>query len=270
MFILHSIEYKRGDIMSEFAENEQMSLLDKLLLQLLEKIDELLVFKGAYMLSKILPSSRMTHDIDLSMLTQKEYEKIKPKLADIGEYFIQKDLADGYQVLELVQNKKSGGLRIKNKIGKNIIGVDISVQDLTYGVKKEDIKIAIVDSYCVERMLSDKLYVILSQKRYRRTKDLYDLYNITNFIDIDYALLKECICKRGYDEYLFDNIPFSEEDILKYINSWNKLRVRDVDTGMEKNKPDIGKVLCRLYDFIAPLKFNFDVEHWDSKLSNWV
>lgn len=57
---------------------------DELLLQLLDKVDELMVFKGGYMLSKMLPSSRMTRDIDLSVLNQEEYENMKPKRKSIG------------------------------------------------------------------------------------------------------------------------------------------------------------------------------------------
>lgn len=251
-------------------DNNQMQLLDELLLQLINKVDELLVFKGGYMLSKVLPASRMTHDIDLSILNQEEYENMKPKLKSIGEYFIQKGLADSYEIMDIIPQKKSGGIKLLSDNHKVVIGLDISVQNLSYGITKEDINIAVVDSYCIERMLSDKLYVILSNKRYRRTKDLYDLYNITQYMNIDYKLLKECIYQRGYDEYLFDNIPFSEEDVVKYVHSWNKLSIQDAKTGDVKKIPDLEEVLNRLYIFSAPFKFNYDRKYWSNKSFSWI
>lgn len=252
------------------CKNERMQLLDELLLQLLDKVDELLVFKGGYMLSKMLSDARMTHDIDLSISDQEEYENMKPKLQNIGEYFVQKGFVDHYEILDIIPKKKSGGIKLKNENGENVIGLDISIQDLSYGITKEDIHIALVDSYCIERMLSDKLYVILSNKRYRRTKDLYDLYIITEFIDINYDLLKDCIYQRGYSDYQFDNIPFSEEDMLKYIHSWESLEIHNPNTNEISDKPDLKLVLKRLYRFVAPFKYDYIKKYWSYNLRRWL
>lgn len=179
-------------------------------------------------------------------------------------------MIDHYEILDIIPQKKSGGIKFKSKSNESILGLDISVQNLSFGVTKRNINIAIVDSYCIERMLADKLYVILSNSRYKRTKDLYDLFNITDYIDIDFMLLKECIYQIGYEKYLFDNIPFSEEDVLKYVHAWKSLRIQDVNTGVQKKKPELEETLDRLYTFAFPLKLGIDMKYWSSKSLSWI
>lgn len=96
-------------------------------------------------------------------------------------------------------------------------------------------------------MLADKITAILSIKRFRRPKDIYDLYCISETFDFEPYKVHDYILKRtngvGAE---WDNFPFSEVAIRKYEHSYNKLSVKSIYKVKEQlTKPSFVAVLER-------------------------
>jgi hypothetical protein len=121
----------------------------------------------------------------------------------------------------------------------------------------------------VERMLSDKVHVVFSSKRFRRTKDLYDIYFLLENFDVDFKRFKELLYKRG-DIDLNEN-PFKEEVLIQYEHAWEKLVVKSVYSDTVLVKPTFKAVIERLGYFCFPIMSSFSREYkkWDMNLLKW-
>lgn len=116
-------------------------------------------------------------------------------------------------------------------------------------------------------MLSDKLIAILTRKRFRRTKDLYDFYAITQFFDVDLKKLYELITIRGGAEW--QNIPFNPTVIEQYQHAWDKLDLRAFGGSGAIAKPDFDVALDRFYEIALTLKdgnASYKWEHENERL----
>lgn len=106
----------------------------------------------------------------------------------------------------------------------------------------------------VERMLSDKISAIYSRKRFRRTKDIYDFYILTNNFDVNMSQLRQYIINRGLIDWNAD--PFREEVVTQYAKAYDKLNVV-TQNGVLIDKPELNKILLRLREFMN--NYNNDV-----------
>ena len=243
------------------AESSQ-DLLDYMVLVICRRLQTDKAFKGGYLLNQLLgEQSRMTHDIDFSISDEEGYEQVKSILKDIAEVFLEKGLIAEYKIKSTITPTSSGGVDFYDNQGAKILGVDVGLHSLAWGVTSYDFNLTSLDGFTVERMLSDKLLVILSRKRFRRTKDLYDFWVITNNFDFDYNKLRNFIEKRGTAEW--DNIPFSDTVVIKYANAWNKLDLINSVTGANLYKPSFDEVIERFDHIALPLKAGVEFIRWD-------
>lgn len=134
--------------------------------------------------------------------------------------------------------------------GDKILGIDVGWHDIYFGTTSTDIKITSVNAFTVERMLSDKVTAILSRKRFRRPKYIYDVYCLTNVFDYDSTLVTDFILKRTEGAGAeWRNYPFTEVVLREYEKAYNSLNVRAV-TKTYFDKPEFDKVMQR-FDLIC-------------------
>ena len=119
----------------------------------------------------------------------------------------------------------------------------------------------------VERMLADKLIAITTRKRFRRTKDLYDFYAITNFFDVDIKKLADFIEIRGGAEW--NNIPFNDTVLVQYKIAWDKLELVNAETGAKIDKPLFDVALGRYYAISLSIKSGDVLKKWRHDLSDF-
>lgn len=245
--------------------------LDYMVTVFLRCLDIPNAFKSGYMLTKLLGGhSRMTHDIDLSIQSQESYTSIKEVLEGIALKFIDVGLIDSYKVKDTISPTSSGGVTFYLG-GKIMLGIDIGLHDVMYGTQNYTLNVGEVTAFSVERMLSDKLLAILSRKRFRRTKDLYDFYIITDHFDIDYAGLIACIDNReNYDPLVWNNIPFSDTVLVEYQKAWNKLTVISSLNGNTIVKPEFYDCIDRFTKISIRVKNRCVATKWSADLKEWV
>lgn len=249
-----------NDSNREYTINE---MLDQMVLILSQDIECEKAFKGGYMLNQLLDNSRMTHDVDLSICNLEDFKEIEGVLDNIGNLFVESGYIDRYEIKNQMESRHTGGMDMYDKNNVKILGVDIGFHDLSYGVCNYDIKISNVPGFEIERMLADKFVAILSNKRNRRAKDLYDFFIITNAYDCDCQKLAEYIDRRGNAEW--DNIPFEDTALKLYKTSWEKVKLTNYRTGNTLNKPDFKVVIKRFNDIALPLKEKVCFDYWDHK-----
>jgi hypothetical protein len=102
-------------------------------------------------------------------------------------------------------------------------------------------------------MLADKLSAIYSRKRFRRTKDIYDFYILTNNFDVSMKLLRKYVELRGTIEW--DKDPFREDVLIQYSGVYDKLKVYSIN-GKYIEKPRFSDVIGRVQVIVN--EFNSD------------
>lgn len=240
-------------------------LLDYMVLVIARFAGCQLAFKGGYMLNQLLGGeSHQTSDVDFSVVDEKSYEGIKDILRRIAEFFVERGLISRYTLKGDIAPGRPGGIDFYGSDGTRILGVDVGMHNLSYRTTKYDISVGEVEGFSIERMLSDKILAILSRKRFRRTKDLYDFYVLVHHYDFSYETLLYCTENRdNYDNSVWDNIPFSEIVLEQYAIAWNKLRLVSYTEGSDLLKPEFGDVIA-LFNRIA-----FTVKGHSDKISSW-
>lgn len=230
-------------------DSPREDILDYIMIFLCERIDiKLSVFKGGYVLTKLMPDeARMTEDIDFSISEEHQYYDIIPVLEDLGNDLIRLGVVTGYEVKPTIGERSSGGIHMMTPGNIPDLKIDIGWHDLSWGVSSWSCVGFDCKRFEVERMLSDKISAVYSRKRFRRTKDIYDFYILTNNFDVSLPKLKEYIIKRGLIDWNAD--PFREEVVTQYAKAYDKLTVATCD-GRIITKPELDKILLRLRDFM--------------------
>ena len=255
-----------GDIAINVQE-----MLDYIVLTIIENLgQDNIAFKGGYVLNQLIPEvSRLTHDVDFSVDSTERYNKVKKVLGDIGDYFITNKLIASYKIKDTIEPTISGGADFYDLNGAKILGVDVGLHQLISGTKWYDVSIGKLHSFSVERILSDKIHAIFSPKRFRRTKDLYDVYYLLENFDVDYNMFKELLEKRGTID--LNKNPFQESVLKQYQHAWEKLQVVSMYQDLILDKPDFRFVIERLGNFCFPImnEFSRDYKIWNKKLLRW-
>ena len=243
--------------------NDSQGLLDYMVAVLCRRLQTPKAFKGGYLLNQLLQEqSRMTHDIDFSISDEEGYEQVKQILSEIGDTFIQNGIIDRYAVKPTITPTCSGGIDFYDTRGSKVLGVDVGLHSLSWGITSYNFEFAVTDGFCVERMLSDKIIAILSRKRFRRTKDLYDFWVLTNNFDFDYTELVSFIDKRGGAEW--QNIPFKDEVLIEYEKAWSKL-VLQTPSAKTLRKPEFAEVLQQFYYVALAIKAGEQHRYWSHR-----
>lgn len=220
--------------------------LDKMVLDLVREYGNKIVFKGGYMLSKLIPEhARQTYDVDFSIQNSELYKELMSSMNAIGKKFIADGIISKYEVEPEVRKGHSGGMKMYLQSGKKI-GIDVGWHDVTFGTTTATIDIAEVESFSPERMICDKVRAILSRKRFRRSKYIYDLYCITNSFDFDRDVVISYMEKSEETEPTeWSNYPFNEVVMREYAKAYNSLSLNSVVTGKPLPKPDFDLVMSR-------------------------
>ena len=152
---------------------------------------------------------------------------------------------DDYKLKETIQPRCSGGIDFY-KDGQKILGVDIGWHDISYGTTMMELDIGSIRTFEVERMLADKITAILSRKRFRRPKDIYDLYCISNCLSFDASKVAEYILNRtegvGAE---WGNFPFSDTVLKEYEKAYNSLTLTSIHKNRVLERPLFMKVYER-------------------------
>ena len=113
--------------------------------------------------------------------------------------------------------------------------------------------------------IPDKLSVLCSRKRFRRAKDLYDIYVQTLYFNIDYMKLQEALEKRETTWNLFP----SDDVVLEQLrHAYETLVISDTDS--ERVKPPFKEVMERISIFCDPMLYNYEKSTWDCKRGGWL
>lgn len=246
---------------------EPSSPMDYMVLELVKEFGDKLAFKGGYMLTKLIPdSARQTADIDFSIESSELYHSLINAMERIGDHFISINYISSYRIKPTIERRMSGGMDMFDTTGKKILGIDIGWHDLHFGTTTTKIDICELRAFEVERMLADKITAILSRKRFRRPKDLYDLYCITNCFNFDANKVNEYILLRtegaGAD---WQNFPFSEDIEREYRRAYNSLNVVSQRDNVQLEKPIFEDVFER-FQVIGRRLLNVDGYNlWNSE-----
>lgn len=237
--------YKEVQVESATEElNEENNYLDKMVQRLINVFGDNLAFKGGYMLTKLMSEyARQTTDIDIGIQTSEIYQDVLETMRSIGDEFISLGYIERYTLTNAIQQHMSGGMDMYDTTGRKVLGIDVSWHDLSYGLTTTTISVGNVTAFTVERMLSDKIRAVLSRKRFRRVKDIYDIFCLTNCFDFDANKIIEFLNKGNPPEW--NNFPFDESVIQEYEKAYNKLRLVSIVKRKELTKPSYSSVLSR-------------------------
>lgn len=230
---------KKNSITGLDVDASDMEILDYIMVQLCSCLDtKKIAFKGRYVLNKIIMDEvpRATVDVDFSIQTREYYNAVKEVLRSIGENLVNDGLFNEFSVKEDATETCSGGLDLKRGTGsQKKLGVDVGVHDITHGIVPVNILGVDVSRFSVERMLSDKLSAIYSRKRFRRPKDLYDFYIITNCFDVDLDMLNNELSRREVD---WNASPMKQEVTVQYKRAYNSLKIAGLSDNNIKSIED--------------------------------
>ena len=218
-----------------------------------------MAFKGGYVLNKIISEPevpRATIDVDFSIAIDSYYEDVKSVLHNIGDSLLSLEVIESYEIKEMIGPTSSGGIKLHRGNASRDLGVDVGLHDISHGTVPMTVFGIDISRFSVERMLSDKISAIYSRRRFRRPKDLYDFYILTNCFDVNMAdLMNEVNIRDTID---WDASPHRIEVVTEYAKAYNSLVVHhpqniDVDVA----KPEFKDALKRVADF---------VNNWDANL----
>lgn len=227
-----------------------------------------MVFKGAWVLSNLMPNeARLTHDIDGSLEGLELWEQFKDTIKIIGNEYLN-DI--GYSIIEYrepIIGKRSAGITIKSK-GKESIGIDISIDDTSYGVIVSNIRGIETHIFSPERMLGDKISAMYSKQRFRRVKDLYDIYIMIHRFNIRSTEIMQCLTKRKFFERINES-PFRQEVATQLEHAWDKLEIYSSRAGnIDLEKPDFTEVMRAFSLFVVPLVRLCDIKDKEEHVFN--
>lgn len=259
--IVKEISFDESSTPNINSESTNMEILDYIMVQLCHCLDtKKMAFKGGYILNKIIPAPeipRATTDVDFSISVSEYYNDVKNVLRAIGEYLLKSNVIQSYEIKDTIGPTSSGGIKLHrdSSIMKDL-GVDVGLHDISYGVVPMKVFGSDTQRFSIERMLSDKISAIYSRKRFRRPKDLYDFYILTNCFDVSMSeLLKQVDIRSTIN---WDASPMSIEVSREYRKAYDKLYVLDpIDNSKVITKPEFDVALRRVSDF---------VDNWNSSL----
>lgn len=232
-------------------------VLDYIALVIARNMVNSVAFKGGWVMRQLLhDKARMTKDVDFSIENEACYAKIKKILTQMAEMFLKDGIIASYKIDDLITPTHSGGIKMYRE-DDSAIGVDVGLHSISYGVDFYSFNFQ-CQAFSVERMLSDKILAILSRKRFRRPKDLFDVMLLSQTYQFESAKILDCIHRRGVEPE-WKNIPFSDEVIVQYLHAWDKLQVLKVDDDdSELYKPPFNETLATFYMVANKLK-NIDL-----------
>lgn len=250
------------------------AILNHIMVTLCEVLDtSKMAFKGGYVLYNIIENgtARATADIDFSIQVKEYYEDVKVALINIGNSLLAVNEILRYEVKESIQETMTGGIEVYRSDNgqERKLGVDVGLHDISYGTIPVTIHGMNINIFSPERMLGDKISAMHTRRRFRRPKDLYDFYLITNSFNVDMRELNRMIKIRGglpVPETLY-NDAILDEWFKAYSKLTIKKDIRDKEGRPDVVKPEFNDIISRLSLFINNLEFNLI---WDNKVREFM
>lgn len=249
---------------------DKQQRLNHLVVIATEALHEKMALKGGYLLSHILGNrGRRTQDVDLDVLDQKVYDYFLPTITELCEFYKEHGLADEYKIRTDLSGDKSGGFAIY-KDNKIILKCDICSENLSYGINVVTIEGKELTAFSPERILADKIMALLSEKRYRRAKDIYDVYCITDMYQCDARLINMYMRKRlANTAGVWDEFPYTEETLMKMERAYSKLKLMNI-SDVAIPKPSWDEVANRFMIFAEKVKSPNEPYIWNNKKGIFV
>ena len=217
-----------------------------------EEFDRNFLLLGGYLLGNLFTKdARLSSDIDIHLYTFEADVRVKQHLNNIATNLIKEFPHITYKIREPKDGTHSWGLMFfKNE--RFFIGVDIQVLRHS-SAKLSDYTEKIIDGqyvycYTIENIVADKLRALLSHARYRRAKDLYDLYIILLNSDINTQAVQELL--EPHMSTL--QICFDEESLEKMFHAYDKLTLFGIETEYI-TKPEFAKVYNYFSNLVTEL-----------------
>jgi len=192
--------------------------------------------KGGYVLKVLTEKARYTQDIDMSISSSEAFKILRTGFDKAGKIFVDAG-ASNYSIRE-ISERCSGGLTV-NKGESTIVSADVSIQNLSYGIRLHDSKFY---CYTFEKMLIDKLKATLSNKVFRRIKDLYDIHLMVSNFEIDTEELKFRLKEEGV-VLTEESSPFNPNKTEQLAHAWDKFRIFEGDGMSTREKPEFKDVM---------------------------
>lgn len=244
------------ELTADYTDEEILDYIIVFICQRLKSVKS--AFKGGYTLMKILPEvARLSHDIDFSISDVEQYELVKSVLDELGTALISLNIISNYEIKQTITETSSGGIKLRRD-RKVDLGIDIGLHNLSYGIQSWNIFGQEVERFIIERMLADKISAIFSRKRFRRSKDLYDLYILTESCDINIDVLRECLNERSID---WNATPFDSIVQVEYAKAYNQLSVKN-HLGTALPLPEFSDCMLSLHDILVKLGVNYDTTRY--------
>lgn len=101
-----------------------------------------------------------------------------------------------------------------------------------------------VIGFTIESMLSDKIHARFTVKRFRRTKDLYDVVSMLNEFPVDTKKLRDCLNSRGQLDVA--QSPTKQEFADQYKQAYSTLKVLSVGSKTSIEKPSFDHCMAVL------------------------
>ena len=233
--ILKNIAKKKGLINKEYIEKDYFQ--DLLLFNIYKKTN-LLIFKGGTALYKLYGLQRFSEDLDFSLLRDGDIKKI---IEDVVNGI------DGAEIKEVKEMKNSLFIKISLKgiiTRYNTIRIDITLKNevlekfdvIPYISEYIDINPFSMRVLSLKEILAEKIHSLLARQK---SRDLYDLFFLLKFVDVDKNLIEKKLNLFG----------------MKYKSTELKRRINKLKTLWEKELKSF--ILGELPDFNAVRNFVF-------------
>lgn len=212
--------------------------------------------KGGFVLGELTGAPRYTADIDMSLLGGASYDNLKPLLVQYGELLKQEGRCCQYEVVpDVIPGRRSGGVTYYGATPQDLLfSVDISESECAFDtitINMTGVGKVVVTS--VEQVMSDKLTVLFSKKRFRRVKDVIDIYTILSTCSVDWAKVIDCLNRRGNWPLPADKYPFTEERLEQLEHAYDKYVLQNVDGSVVECKTPFKEVVQKIAPAIWPL-----------------
>lgn len=231
----------------------QRELLTRLVKYLKEHLaPNIAIYKGGLFLGEYTGQPRYTQDVDISIFDVKDYIDVQKQLRYFGEELVREGLINSFEFKEEVVEGRSGGAKYRDSTGRILLSIDVSLGADILDFHILDTTIAgELRLTTIEQVLADKMSVLYSRKRFRRSKDLFDIYTILKNCEVDMNKFISCLRKREVYPLPVDKAPFNESHYEQMEHAYNTLKIQDAFTEQVIEKPSFEEVVRVVGKFSA-------------------
>lgn len=268
--VMHDVYLETvGPVEEETLElNPINNNLDYIVIEMCKAFGNKIAVHGGYMMTKFLPDvARQTRYVDLDLYSADIETEVLDKLKRIAEELVSVGVIDSYRFGGKLNELTCCGIEMY-KDNKKILSADIGLRDLSFGTKVYSLSVGDINAHVPERMVCDKMSAMLSDRRCRRSKDLYDIYYLTEVFNIDIEFVYNCTLECTM-QVAWDNFPLSDEEVVALERAYGKLKVTSIYKDVDIHKPLFSEVFERLSVLVSRCKSVNRNVIWDCTLKDF-